>query len=111
MKGGSTSSKAGAAKQLEALAVDASTDGPLLVTALAALGAQQKALALAAARIEQGGPPALRVLFEPPLAPARQSPQFAQLAQRFGLVSYWRQSRNLPDFCKKASPPALCASL
>lgn len=86
-------------------------NAPLVVIALAAVGANNEALSLAAALIRRDGPRGLAVLFEPAMAPARHSPQFGQVAQRFGLVGYWRQSRHKPDFCKEASPPALCASL
>jgi len=111
LKSGSTALKQRAVQALQVLAQDDLTQGPLFVALLAELGAGQQALALASARIQRDGPSALPVLFQPPLAAARNSPQFAQLAQRFGLVSYWRQSGHLPDFCKERSPPQLCARL
>lgn len=104
-------SKANAVEALTAVAESKSANRQLLTTALAALGAQQEALSVAAADIQRDGPRALAVLFEPPFAEARRTPQFAQLAQRVGLVDYWRQSRHLPDFCEERSPPALCARL
>lgn len=111
LRSGSAASKASAAKTLQERARNGSANGPLLITALAALGADQQALSLAAARVQRDGRPALPLLFEPALAGARRSSQFAAIAERFGLVSYWRQSRHRPDFCKERSPPALCARL
>lgn len=110
LRSGSGGSKVTAVQALTGGAAG-STNEPLRITALAALGAQKEALALAASAIQRDGPRALPVLFEPPLAAARRTPQFAQIAQRFGLIDYWRQSRHLPDFCGEQSPPALCARL
>ena len=111
VRSGNAAAKANAVKSLMQLSANGSVDGTLLITALAALGANDEALAVAAGRVERDGPRALSVLFEPSLATARRSPKFAQIAQRFGLANYWRESRHLPDFCKEASPPSLCASL
>lgn len=111
LKSGRVASKQGAVQALQKLAQEGSKQGPLLIALIAALDAGQEALSLAAARIQRDGPSALPVLFQPPLASARSSPQFAQLAERFGLVSYWRQSGHLPDFCKERAPPQLCARL
>ena len=103
--------KANAVKQLRSLSADESADGALLITALAALSANDAALAVAQGQIERDGPRALPILFEPSLGSARHSPTFAKIAQRFGLANYWRRSGHLPDFCKEASPPSLCAKL
>ncbi len=101
----------GLVEQLTKLGAESAAGGPLFVTALAALGANGQALSLAAVQIQRDGSRALPVLFEPSLAVARRSPQFAQIVQRFGLVDYWRKSRRKPDFCKEASPPQLCGRL
>ncbi|WP_309602328.1 TIR domain-containing protein [Sphingomonas sp.] len=111
LQSSNAAAKTNARESLMQLAGDGSADGALLITALAALGANDEALAVAAGRVERDGPRALPVLFEPALATARRSPKFAQIAQRFGLANYWRESRHLPDFCKEASPPALCTNL
>lgn len=39
------------------------------------------------------------LLFRPEFAPVRADPRFMQLAARSGLVRYWRESGNWPDFC------------
>lgn len=110
LRSGSDGSKASAVQALTAASAGSSNER-LLITALAALGAQKEALALAASAIQRDGPRALPVLFEPPMAAARRTPQFAQIAQRFRLIDYWRQSRHLPDFCRQQSRPELCARL
>ena len=101
----------GLVEQLSKLGAESADNGPLFVTALAALGANGQALSLAAVQIQRDGSRPLPVLFEPSLAVARRSPQFTQIVQRFGLVDYWRKSRRKPDFCKEASPPQLCGQL
>lgn len=111
LRSGSAEAKAGAVAALIQLDGEGQQASPLVVTALAALGAGDQALALTARRIESDGPRALAVLFEPPLEQARHSPMFAQIAQKFGLVDYWRQSKQKPDFCEAARPPQLCARL
>lgn len=108
---GGSVAKASAASAIERLALSGAGHGPLLVTALAALGADREALALASARIQRDGPSMMPVLFQPPMAGARRLPEFANVARRYGLVRYWHESRHLPDFCKEASPPAICTGL
>ena len=39
------------------------------------------------------------ILFRPEFADVRADPRFMAVAARFGLVRYWRQSGNWPDFC------------
>lgn len=111
IRSGNAAAKVNAVKSLTQLSANGSVDSALLITALAALGANDAALAVAAGRVERDGPRALPVLFEPSLAAARRSPKFTQIAERFGLSEYWRASRRLPDFCKEASPPSICAGL
>lgn len=108
---GHAAGDAGLIEQLSKFGAESATLGPLFVTALAALGANDQALSLAAVQVQREGSRALPVLFEPSLAAARRSPQFTQIVQRFGLVDYWRKSRRKPDFCKEASPPQLCGQL
>jgi Tfp pilus assembly protein PilF len=40
-----------------------------------------------------------RILFRPEFAPVRADPRFMAVAARLGLVRYWRESGNWPDFC------------
>lgn len=38
------------------------------------------------------------ILFAKSMAPARADPRFADLVRQIGLVSYWRETRTLPDY-------------
>lgn len=111
MQSGSSAAKASAAKQLQSLAADDNAAHPLLIAALAALGADREALTVAGRAFGTTGSPDQYALFEPPLSNARRLPEFAALAERIGLVRYWRQSKRLPDFCREANAPVLCRSL
>jgi tetratricopeptide (TPR) repeat protein/TolB-like protein len=46
----------------------------------------------------------------PGAAPMRRDPRYLQLAQRVGLLDYWRSGRPPPDFCRK-QPEPICARL
>ena len=41
------------------------------------------------------------LLFRPEFAPVRADPRFMSVAARSGLVRYWRESGNWPDFCSR----------
>lgn len=45
----------------------------------------------------------------PSAAPLRRDPRYLQLAQRTGLLDYWRSGRS-PDFCRK-NPEPICSQL
>lgn len=47
-------------------------------------------------------------LFYPEMKAFRQDPRFMPLAQRLGLVDYWRQSGRWPDFCSEQDLPYDC---
>jgi hypothetical protein len=49
-------------------------------------------------------------LFYPLTAPLRRDPRFMVLADRLGLVSYWRTSGKWPDFCSDPTLPYNCQS-
>lgn len=51
----------------------------------------------------------LSILSSPAAAALRRDPRFLALAQRVGLIAYWRTGR-LPDFCSKQREP-ICARL
>lgn len=80
-----------------------------VVTALGVSG--QDEAAAAAANFLDRHPLNLSLLFEPSFAHARQTPAFTALVARVGLVSYWRQSRHKPDFCKLADAAPVCATI
>ena len=54
-----------------------------------------------------GGP--LEFITSPAAAPMRRDPRYLQMAQRVGLLDYWRSGRP-PDFCRK-QPEPICAQL
>lgn len=47
-------------------------------------------------------------LFRPDFAGVRADPRFMQVAARVGLVRYWRQTGNWPDFCSSEKLPYDC---
>jgi TolB-like protein/tetratricopeptide (TPR) repeat protein len=47
-------------------------------------------------------------LFTTATAPMRRDPRFMQLAERIGLLSYWRSTGKWPDFCRDPSLPYHC---
>jgi tetratricopeptide (TPR) repeat protein len=48
------------------------------------------------------------VLFRPWTANVRRDPRFMRLAQRVGLLDYWRKSGSWPDFCAEPDMPYDC---
>jgi hypothetical protein len=50
----------------------------------------------------------LQTLFRPTLKNFRQNPRFLRIAQRLGLLNYWRKSGNWPDFCFEPGLPYDC---
>ena len=47
-------------------------------------------------------------LFAPDTAALRRDPRFMQLADKFGLVAYWRKTGKWPDFCAEPNLPYDC---
>jgi hypothetical protein len=47
-------------------------------------------------------------LFTPKATALRRDPRFMSLANRLGLVDYWRTSGHWPDFCSEPSLPYNC---
>ena len=58
---------------------------------------------------EPEGGMAPEFITSPAAAPMRRDPRFLQLAERIGLLAYWRSGR-LPDFCKR-NPEPVCKQL
>jgi hypothetical protein len=58
---------------------------------------------------EPDGGGGIEFITSPGAAPMRRDPRYLQLAQRVGLLAYWRSGR-LPDFCRK-QPEPICAQL
>jgi hypothetical protein len=47
-------------------------------------------------------------LFNPAVEPLRRDPRFMTLAQRAGLIPYWRETGRWPDFCGQRDLPYNC---
>jgi hypothetical protein len=54
-------------------------------------------------------PAAIAYIAGPVAAPMRRDPRYLALAERVGLLEYWRSGRP-PDFCRK-DPEPICAQL
>lgn len=77
---------------------------------LAELGAGHEAFVIAARRSsrEYPGP---SVFWYRSMRPALDDPGFPALAEKLGLVRYWRASKTRPDVCREASAPAFCRTI
>ncbi len=49
------------------------------------------------------------VLFQPETAPMRRDARFVPLADKLGLLSYWRETGRKPDFCETEAAPVCSA--
>jgi DNA-binding winged helix-turn-helix (wHTH) protein/tetratricopeptide (TPR) repeat protein len=96
-----------AAPPLIALVRDPTASDWLVTAAIALLGENRAALA----SVERDRSLVGGVLFEPFFAAARRDPAFAPLAERLGLVRYWRQTGRRPDVCRAADAPGFCRML
>jgi len=108
---GSAADRAAASELMSRLAVDPRPIDPFVPVALAALGHDQQALAATERVVKEWSTSLTFILFTPPFANARRTPQFAALVNRLGLLSYWRLPGRAPDFCREANPPPLCQGL
>lgn len=111
LRSGNPAAKVAAARQLQELGRGANVDYPLLIATLAALGADREAMGVATSIFGPRGSPSQYILFDPPLAAMRRTPEFAALVERMGLVAYWRKTGHKPDFCREANAAAICRSL
>jgi len=103
--------RAAAADAMARLVADPRSIDPFVPVALAALGRDREALAADERVVREWSTSLTVLLFTPPFANARRSPQFAALADRLGLLSYWRKPGRAPDFCTDRNPPPLCRQL
>lgn len=100
-----------AAARLIRLSLDPGPQGRFVVSALGRLGRDREAIAAADRLIAARNALTAGVLFDPTLAAARRTPEFAALVVKVGLLDYWRRSGHPPDFCLADGAPALCAGL
>lgn len=105
MVSGNPAAKASAVNELNALPDD--QKNLVVLRTLAVLGANHEALALFVKGLgSRWDWPSL--LWYPSMRGVLSEPEFPAVAQRLGLMSYWRGSRTRPDVCAAKSPPSFC---
>ena len=86
--------------------------GGMYAALLAALGANRAALdAVVTAALGTKRAGARSWLFTPPMAGALRDPSFPAVAERLGLMKYWRTTHTRPDACSVKGPPPFCRML
>jgi tetratricopeptide (TPR) repeat protein len=105
---GDAAAKSQAAKDMAALPPQVAQ---LSVRYLGALGANRLALGKVEEAAGGGRYGARKWLFEPSMAGARADPAFPAVAERLGLMAYWRKTGARPDFCSAKDAPAVCRSI
>ena len=105
---GNAQAKAQAAKTL--LSIPDGQKDYLVIRTLAVLGDPHDALALFVKGIgSRWDWPS--VLWYPSMRGVLSEPEFPSVAQRLGLMSYWRASRTIPDICAAKARPRFCAMI
>ena len=102
--------RATAARALTDAANAGAIDRRLAISALSALGDTNAAFAQADVLFSDPFAETTS-LFVPATASMRRDPRFMALADRVGLVGYWRQSGKWPDFCAGSAAPYDCAAV
>lgn len=90
------------------LAIRPGTANEFVIPLLGALGANREAISRVEAAAAMRKPGARSYLFVPSMAGALRDPAFPAAAQRLGLMSYWKRTRNMPDTCSTKAPPPFC---
>jgi tetratricopeptide (TPR) repeat protein len=106
MASGNPAAKAAAAKTL--MALPPAKRGGVVVATLGALGANREVIQTVAAVFGRKRQDAPSWLFLPVTRGALDDPGFPALAQKLGLMTYWKTTRTKPDVCSTAGPPAFC---
>ncbi|MBW0007728.1 MAG: TIR domain-containing protein, partial [Sphingomonas sp.] len=88
------------------LGLPASDKDSLVTRLLGALGAKSDALRIIETRAIDEDFSASSWLWFPSMRPALDDPSFPGMAQRLGLIRYWRSSRTRPDVCSSGRAPA-----
>ena len=105
MKSGTAGAKRQVVQQLNTLS--ASDKDFVVVRLLAVLGATRESLDAFVAGIDSHYAwPA--VLWYPSMHGVLSEPGFPAVAQRLGLMKYWRETHTKPDVCSTGNPPAFC---
>jgi tetratricopeptide (TPR) repeat protein len=90
------------------VAIPDQTGYEFVIPLLGALGANLEATRRVEAAAAIRKPGARSFLFVPSMAGALRDPSFPAVAQRLGLMKYWRASRTRPDVCATKGPPPFC---
>lgn len=107
---GNAAAKARAAERVSALPADFMDQAT--VTTLGALGANRLALKQAEQMDQAGVTVRARMwLWYPSMSGALRDPSFPGVAERLGLMSYWRSTHTKPDVCLNNDPPPFCAGI
>ena len=106
MQSGSAEAKTAAAAELAALPVEMT--GRLSITTLGALGDNTDALKQIELVAQRGEVDVPSFLFYPSMDGVRRDPSFPALAQRLGLMRYWKTTHTKPDVCTDKNPPPFC---
>ena len=80
----------------------------LLSQALAEFGREDELITIILAAPPGRFGSVIEVLFRPPFRELHYDPRFIAVAQRLGLLDYWRQSGAWPDFCYIPDLPYDC---
>jgi hypothetical protein len=78
---------------------------------LGALGANAEALKMVSDAADTHTWGARSWLFYPRLRPALSDPSFPALAEKLGLMKYWKTTHTKPDVCSAAGAPPFCAMI
>jgi hypothetical protein len=106
IQSGNAEAKASAAAELASLPREMT--GRLSSTMLGALGDNADALKQVEVSANRGNVDAASFLFIPSMAGALRDPSFPSLAQRLGLMRYWKTTHTKPDVCSAKDPPPFC---
>ncbi|MEO8618585.1 MAG: TIR domain-containing protein [Sphingomicrobium sp.] len=74
---------------------------------LGALGANHEALRVAT-RVATQEYPGPSLFWYPGMRGSLNDPDFPVVAERFGLMKYWRTTHAIPDVCREKVPPPFC---
>jgi tetratricopeptide (TPR) repeat protein len=110
LKGGGSERRTEALSLLAQCANDPKRTDRLIVGAFAALRDDAAAVNAAQRLIAARGHRYADVLFEPNLAEADGSPDYAALVNRLGLPRYWQSTGQAPDICRDAGRPSFCGA-
>lgn len=85
--------------------------GRVAASVLGELGANTEALATVETAAKARVIGARDWLYWPSMAGARSDRAFPGVAERLGLIRYWRTTKKRPDFCLAKNPPLVCRTI